>query len=687
MKKTMKRWICVLCITAAAAPLYGSIDSAELKTLLDQMKAYEFGQSRLKLTEIHNRIASVYESPEELQKAEMILLEALRSDGSFALKDFLCRQLSLIGTEASVTALVELLDDEKTAGPALYALARIPSAKADESLLKALPQAKKPVQIGILSALGMRKTAAAVDSIAPLLDGGDVEIAEAAISALGQIATAEAAALIESHRPRIPGSLGPRAEDALLACGNRMIQEGEKTKAEALFQKLYAGGSSETVRAAALSGLVRSVTAPRAEVLLQEAMRKSNPEIQTAAVRLACETSNEKAIAEAHKAMPHFSPLLQVRFLAALTEYRLPSAKKAALASLDAESPAVRSAAFEAMAAVGDSTCVLPLAQAAATATERTQRDQAREALVRLPGKGVNEVIAEAIEKADLSEDRQGDVTAEYIRAAGQRGIREALPAIVRAAGCPNRAVVRESLGSLQTLAEPEDLAQLTPLLNKPGMEVEKTLVVVALKEPERKGRGKAILSFFEDTRDDSVRAAVYRVLGQVGDPDTLESLRGDLYHSKNPAVQKAAFRGLTEWPGPEAMEDMKHFAARGEDEAMKVLAFRAYVRMLRDASLPTEDRVSALVEAMRMAPRESENKIVLAALGQQASAQALTTAVRNLDNESLRAEAQAAITGICEKLAKQQPGMCRTALNKLLESGPSDVLKNRANELLDELK
>lgn len=689
MKKTLMYGILYLLPALLTGMSLGAApgETAErMRLLLERSRTYEFGQSRILLMEIQDQIASVYESPEELKKAESVLLSSLQSDSSFALKDFICRQLSVIGTEQSVPVLIQMLDDEKTAGPALYALVRISSAAADEALMKAVSDVRKPVRIGILSALGFRKTSAAAAVIAPLLGGDDPEETAAALSALGQIGTAEAAQALQENATRIPISLRPRLDDALLSCGETLLEKGDKNQAKDLFETVYKSGSSDLARTAALGGLVRSTTSSEAETVLLKALNSSDLQMQTAALRLACQRPDEKVAAEALKKMPGYNPLIQIRFLAALGEFKSPYAKEAALGCLDSESSEVRLAAFETLCTAGDRSCVMPLARAAAAASDRGQREAARQALSRLPDKGADQVIIEGIEKADLSSEREAEVGAELIRAAGQRNIRSALPAVLQAASAENRIVRRESLGTLQIISEPTDLPQLATLLTKPDSEIEKTLVIAALKAPARKGRGRAILSFFEDTQDEALRAAVYRVLGQIGDPDTLDALRGDLWHSKNPAVQKAVFRGLTEWPGPEVMEDMKRFITQGEDEPTRVLAFRAYVRMLRQSGMEPDKLSAALVSVMSLAPRPSENKAVLAALGEQACEQALVAAVKNLENETLRAEAQAAVVGICEKLVKQQPVMCKTALTKLLDSTPNEVLVNRAKELLEDL-
>lgn len=689
MKKTLMYGILFLLpalltgMSRSAAP---GETAQRMRLLLERSKSYEFGQSRILLMEIQDQIASVYESPEELKKAESVLLGSLQSDSSFALKDFICRQLSIIGTEQSVPVLLAMLDDEKTANLALYALTRIPSEAADKGLLKVLPSAGKPVQIGILSALGLRKTAAATALIAPLLSGSDPELTDAALAALGQIGTAEAAQAIQKNASTISVSLKPRMDDALLACGENLLKKGDTEQAVELFDLIYKKGSSDLARAAAMCGQVRSATAPQAEAILLKALSDSDMQMQTAALRLACQLPNEKVLAEAYGQMPNFSPTLKLRFLAALGEFKAPKAEEAALASLGDDVPEVRLAAYQTLAAVGDGSCVLPLARAAADATDRGHREAAREALSRLPEKGVDQAIIEGIEKADLSNEKDAKTAVELIRAAGERTIRKAMPAVLQAASTENRAVRREAFGTLQVIAEPTDLPQLVPFLQNPNSDAEKMLVVVATKDGQRKGRGEAVVSYLQKAQDDSAKTAAYSVLGQIGDPDSLDVLRKAL-QSSNPVVQKAAFRGLTEWPGTEAMDDMKRFVAQGDDETTKVLAFRAYVRMLRQSGMDSDTLTAALVKAMSLAPRESENKAVLAALGQQTSEQALVAVVKNLGNETLKAEAQAAVVGICENMAKKQPVMCKTALTKLLESNPNEIIRNRANELLQDLK
>ncbi len=84
-------------------------------------------------------------------------------------RDFVCRMLRLIGTPACVPALAKLLENEKSADVARYALQTIPGFEVDAALRAALTILKgktKAGLIGTISARGDRDAQAAIKAIA-----------------------------------------------------------------------------------------------------------------------------------------------------------------------------------------------------------------------------------------------------------------------------------------------------------------------------------------------------------------------------------------------------------------------------------------------------------------------------------------------------------------------------------------
>lgn len=662
-----------------------ALNTESLRGLLEQSGQYEFGQSRRALTEIENQIKSVYDVPEEGAKAEMLLLEILPSDCSLALKDFLCRQLSVIGSAHSVPVLAELLNDSKTAALAQYALVRIPSGEADRALIDHLATAKADVRVGLLTCLGLRKSPMAVEAVAPFVVDENRAVAEAALSALGQIGTLEAAAALQKELKNVDSALQPRAYDALLACGENLLKSNQKTQAAALFRTIYETKDlSGLLRSAALQRLLESLPAEEADRWMLEGLEGTDLQVRTVCLLSACRLNRASVLKKGRDLMPSLPEWQQVQFLTALAEAPSATAKEIALAALSSQSAEVILAATETLSTIGDAWCVQPLIQTAVQSSDRGIRQAAQLALERLSDPQTDSVIAQWLEQADFASESQSAYAVEWIGSAGRRATRAALPAILKAAASENRSVRRAALEALASIAEPGDLDHMTFLLEKPDSDVIKLMVTVASKQSERKGRAQPFLRLLD--LGGFSKAALYQILGRLGDPDSLEIVKEGL-KSSDPAIQDAAFRGLTEWPGLEVLEEMKRWTAEGKTESQRVLAFRAYVRMVRQSDLPTGQKASTLSEALVFAPRQEEKKIVLAGLADVPHEQSLSAAVSCLAQESIRPEAQSAVLAICRKMAFSQPDVCRDALQKLLDSSASEQIVEGAQELLKRIQ
>ncbi|MCJ7777912.1 MAG: hypothetical protein MUP16_06325 [Sedimentisphaerales bacterium] len=122
-KKNMNRWgkgltaalFIVLCFTLVGqASAKTDEPSLILDDLLGKIATYEFGQSRENLTKLTDIIRESHDSTQVLKQFENRLLEFLRSDATLAGKQFICEQLSIIGTEEAVPTLAAMLTQSAT---------------------------------------------------------------------------------------------------------------------------------------------------------------------------------------------------------------------------------------------------------------------------------------------------------------------------------------------------------------------------------------------------------------------------------------------------------------------------------------------------------------------------------------------------------------------------------------------
>lgn len=226
--------------------------------MLDQafeaLKTYDWGVDPKALSPIDEAVVAVHGEAAARQALEDRLAGVLKTDAPRDAKDYVCRQLMLIGTAASTATLAELLADEELSHMARYALERLPVAEAAQALRAALPNLPAGLKIGVIASLGVRQDAASVPALAELLADGDAAVARAAAFALGAIRSAEAAEALAAAQ--VSAGAEAAVADASLACAEGLLAEGKKTEALAIYKGFAGEQQPKHVRLAATRGML-----------------------------------------------------------------------------------------------------------------------------------------------------------------------------------------------------------------------------------------------------------------------------------------------------------------------------------------------------------------------------------------------------------------------------------------------
>ena len=248
-------------VDAKPKPIITSRKGSEMDELLEKVKSYDYGQSRAALTELSDSIRDAYGSPAKLRGIEKSLVAVLNSDAKPAAKQFVCRKLSIIGTEQCVPALAAMLTQEPAskqephpADMARYALERIPGPAVDEALRQALPKTKGKVQVGIINTLGQRRDGKAAAAVGKLVYNSDALVADAAAAALGHIAGPAATKALAQAKDKTKGKLRLVVLDSYLKCADQLVAEGNRRAALKIYGAL--SGEPAPIGAAALRGVV-----------------------------------------------------------------------------------------------------------------------------------------------------------------------------------------------------------------------------------------------------------------------------------------------------------------------------------------------------------------------------------------------------------------------------------------------
>jgi hypothetical protein len=216
-------------------------DTAALDQAFAGLAAWDWGTDTASLTTIDGAVVAAHADAALRADLERRLVAALHAAGSRGAKEEACRRLCRVGSAACVPALAALLPDRELSHMARFALERIDGPEAGTALVKAAEGLSGDQRIGALASLAARRDAAAMPVLAGLLTA-DEATAAAAATALGAIATHQAAAALEmAQNEGDPGTpAGAAIADARLACAETLRARGDREAALAIMRSLAA---------------------------------------------------------------------------------------------------------------------------------------------------------------------------------------------------------------------------------------------------------------------------------------------------------------------------------------------------------------------------------------------------------------------------------------------------------------
>jgi len=506
--------------------------------------------------------------------------------------------------------------------------------------------------VALLNALGYRREAGAVDAAGKLLGAKDASVVEAAAAALGKIGGDEAAKALAAARPKADGATRAAVVDAYLRCADGMASAGKTREAGAVYEAIYGSKEPTKARIAALRGLVMT-QAEKALPRVIELLKGADAELRGAAVMMVRAAPGASATKAFASALPKLPEAVQVLLLGALADRGDPSARDAVVSAMGSESEAVKLAAIGALADLGDASVVDRLVKLAVAGGKPA--DAARRSLYRVGGKDVNERL--------LGMASEGDAKArvEVITALGQRRCVGATGALLKAARDEDAAIRRAAVDALGLVATEKEVPAMVDLLvgakaADEAQAVEKAILTAAGRIGKDKCAGPVLAAAGKATGE--TRCTLVRLLGRIGGPKALAAV-ADAVDDADGKVRNAAIRSLSGMKDPAAAEPLLKVARSAKEDTHKVLALRGYVGLAREVGRHrrgAEKAVKMLAEAMKLAARPEERKMVLGALGglRQATPAALEMVVGHVGDKAVGNEAGAAALRLINALRKR---------------------------------
>ncbi len=621
--------------------------------------------------------------PGQVQQEQVAKLVAvLQSDAALFDKAKACQRLAVIGTRDAVPALAALLSDEQLAHYARYGLEPIPDSAVDEALRDAMGKLKGKLLIGVINSIGNRRDAGATEGLRRLLADPDPDVAAAAAAALGRVGNPRAADILQNALTGAPAALRSSVGDACLACAEGLFDQGKREEAAALYDAMRGADLPKHLHIAARRGAIlarQSAGIP----LLVEQLNADDAAMFGVALRVARELAGGDVTQALLSQLADLTPQRKALLLLTLGDRGDAAALAAVLEAAEAGPAETRVAAIQSLRQLGDASAV-PVLLEAAVQGEAEVAEAAQAALVALRGNDVDEAIAARLDEG------HGKTRQAVVDVAGQRRIASAVPALFKAADSPEQEIRLAAIKALGTTIRLDNLSELTDRLlaaKTPEQQaaLQEALEAASIRMPDREACAAKLVAGMSRAPVE-VKVFLLELLGSVGGRRALEAVSAGAKDA-NADIQDAATRVLGEWLSPDAAPVLLALAKSSIDDKFRIRALRGYIRIARQLGLPTEERLAMCREAMELAWRDAEKKLVLEVLGRNPSAESLSLAVPHLDSAALKEAASAAAVAIAEKILDSHPAQVAEAMPKVLQATADGELTGRAKRLLNRAK
>lgn len=580
-----------------------------------------------------------------LAQTEAELIAVLKKPGAtLKEKADACRLLQRTGTKVAVPVLAPLLADEKLSHMARYALESIPDPAVDSAFRAALATVKGRQLVGVISSIGVRRDAGAVEPLIVLLRNSDLEVAHAAARTLGSVGNSTAFRALDDAWTYVSLENRLAVAEGLLRCAETMVIANQLTSAWPIYVRLRLPDAPHQLRTAGQRGSVMT-NRDRSSALLGELLRGNDIGTTSGAVRTAMDMPPGWVVTEAlTQAVGQAVGDRKILIIQAIGKTADPSTLPVLLAAAKTQDKSVQIAAVKAMGEVGSPAAVSVLTGFLGDAEVGPA---ARESLASLEGAEADAAVLKLFNDPAKAQRVTG------MALVARRRMIPQIPQVLKAASDADAEVRAAAFHAAGELAGAAQLPALLDLLGAAsGADLDAAgkavaAVVSKMRDSDATAQIQARLAKMQPAQ----KAALLRILGAIGGPQALAAVRASLVDADKP-VREAAIATLGGWKTIDAGPVLLESAQKTADPAERLLSLRTFFALAaRGSDKEPQSRVDLCQQAVRVALRPEEKKLLFTALGAIPSPSSAGALQSYLDDAATRGDAAAAVLKVSERL------------------------------------
>ena len=611
------------------------------------------------------------------------LAAALRGAAPEIVRAHILEELLWLGGTESVDAVSKLLLDARLYD---FAIRALQIRKAAEPLRAALPAAKGRNRVAIIQALGRIRDAEAVPALIEAVGQSDAPVRLAAIEALGDIGDPRAVGpILDVAKLERATYEEMKTAEAALRLAQRLLDADKKDDAKRIYTTLAKrcpGTAGRHIRAGCLQGLA-AVAGDEIMTELLSALADPDPQVRAVAARTAASLPGGKAVQKWLDLLKKAPPKDHAGILFVLGAIGDAKALPAMLDAMDSQDQTIRLEAMRSVAAIGTDEAVRALV-ARAVGKEGDEQQTALDSLIKSRGPSASALVGAAVKKAS-----EPAVRARLVDVLAARRATDQLEVIAAAAQDADASVRLAAMRALKAIGGSREMAVLVTMLKSAQKPSEREAAEQALLAIARRARDQvaaAVIPAIQGANADAA-AALFRILATAGGSRAAKALTA-CAKDPDPKIRDEAVRALSNWRErqgmAEAHDGLLKVAKETEDPRHLAMALRQYISLARQRWRRDPRRqVKACEEALKLAKRPEERRLVLGMLGEIQTTESLKLAASCLEDKDVAEDAAAAVVRIVRRLGHKTDPNVQAALRQVVSVSENKRTVSEAKRFL----
>jgi len=599
---------------------------------------------------------------------EKICISYATDKKDFGVKDFFMKQLQLIGQDQAAEAMKIYLENKDICQPALAVITAVGGKTSEAILAESLRNNDLPCAAGVMNALAIMNSQLAVNEYITWLSDDDVNTKAAALNALAQSGSPLAypvlfeAAKNVSYRWEQTG-----ASASLLNYARVLGNNGDMKTMDKICKRVISKSKDILAVQSKIDALDTYVSFHGIDAMFYLTKAAAHPDkmYRNAAIRMSLSIPGTEIVNNWIKYLPKATPEAKAEIITMLGERGDELALPIVTASLSDDNLNTRIESTEAVVKIGGSQSINSLINYMLVFSSIPDQEAAKSALMTVAGSDQMSLLMPVLKEGPPYAQKS------VIEILAWNKDNKYFSDVFPFTSSTELEVRSAAMKAMADLAGPSDMAGLLELMtatenSESVLDLQTALASAAWKISDPEKRSDLLIKYIgQNSNATSLKAKIIPVLAKTGGREELAVVLKE-FENGDAEMRDICFKTLAGWSDYSASSALYEITASG-NKTFESPAFDGYVRQIRSANLPDEQKLLLYRKIMPYALSDARKNRLLSEIGRLKTYQALFFVAGYLDDPATSAAAARAAMTIALPSANEPAGMYGDIIKEIL--------------------